>query len=78
MRTPGAHVARLGLASVFLGHGLVSMLIDRSPGALRLLIGAGLAPAADRHGSNGSTTPPAALALHCALALDPARSRISL
>jgi hypothetical protein len=41
-------VARLGLASVLLGHGLVSMLIDRSPGALRLLIGAGLAPAAAR------------------------------
>jgi uncharacterized membrane protein YphA (DoxX/SURF4 family) len=40
--------ARLGLASVLLGHGLVSMLIDRSPGALRLLAAAGLAPAAAR------------------------------
>src|ERR1700720_1407668 len=35
---------RLGLASVLLGHGLVSMLIDRSPGALRLLVAAGLTP----------------------------------
>jgi len=40
--------ARLGLASVLLGHGLLSMLIDRSPGALRLLAAAGLAPAAAR------------------------------
>jgi DoxX-like family len=40
--------ARLVLAPVLVAHGLVPMLIDRSPAALRLLVGAGLAPAAAR------------------------------